>query len=335
MTEQKRKIKISVRRYRKLKWGIAGCGNFLENTFLPTMQQIKRSNLRAIYSSDINRAKFIANKFNAAVYFNDYEKFLENDFTAVYISSKNSDHYKQVIAAAEAGKHILCEKPLALNSKEAEEMVKACADNNVFLTINYSYRFHPLIVKAKELINSNVIGKIVSVRTNFNIDFPPNENYRFSKEHGGGALMDLGTHMIDLLRFFGGEIESIKGYIDNVIYKTEVDDYATGLVKFKRSGYGSFDVSFNTKKQFNRIEILGYKGALSIDKVVGKRNASSKLTIQLSGEAKKAFRKRANKQAYLLKSIHRSFINNEEPLVTGQDGLLNIILMEELLKQCR
>lgn len=330
----KRKIGIPKKQKRKLKWGVAGCGNFAENTFLPTFQHLKKSRLISVYSSDKNRAEFIAGKFGANNSFDNYEEFLKSDIEAVYIAGANSDHYKQVLKAAKAGKNILCEKPLALDSDQAEEMVNVCKENNVFLSIDYVHRFHPLNAKAKELIEKGMIGKIVSVSANFNIYYPPSDNFRFSKESGGGALRDLGTHMIDLLRFFGGDIEDIKGYVDTIIFKSEVDDFASGMVKFKRGGYGAFNVSFNTRKGFNRIELLGYKGSISIQNLVGKRNVSSKLIFNLDGEAKKTFRRRANKLLYLLRSVQNSFLNNEEPEVSGYDGLVNMRLMEDLEKGC-
>jgi predicted dehydrogenase len=247
------------------------------------------------------------------------------------VASANAHHYEQVIKAAEAGKDILCEKPMAINSKQAEEMVEACKQNNVLLAVNYIHRFHPHVVKAKELIKNQTIGKLVSVNAGFNFDFPPDNNFRFKKElSGGGALRDLGTHLIDLLRYIGGEIEGILGHTDNVVYTGEVDDFATAIVKFENGGYGYFNSSFNNKKAFNRIEILGHNGAISIENLIGTKAVPSKLTIQLEGEAKKSFRKRGNKFLYLLRSIQKSFIKNETPLVTGEDGLINMKLMEKL-----
>ncbi|MBZ0180700.1 MAG: Gfo/Idh/MocA family oxidoreductase [Melioribacteraceae bacterium] len=325
--------KVSSGTLKKFKWGVAGCGKIAEEAFLPTLQLLKKSKLTAVYSHKPERAKAIGDKFGTANYFSDYSKFLESDFQAVYISSINSDHYWQVIEAAKAGKHILCEKPMAINSQQAEEMIKICEENNVQIAINFTQRFHPLVKKARELISQGIIGKIVSVQINFNIDLPPSQNFRFKiDKSGGGALRDLGTHAIDLLRFFGSEIVEINGYADNVIYNTEVDDFATGIVKFKKSGYGYFNVSYNSEKAFNRIEILGYKGSISLDKIINYRNAPAKLSINLKGEGKKAFRKRANKFAYRIKSFQKSVLNNEVPEASGHDGLINLKLMEELEK---
>lgn len=324
-------MSINTLKHKKLKWGIAGCGKFAETTFIPSLNVVRKSKLNSLFSNDKNRAKSLAEKFAVPKYFSNYDEFLSSDIDCVYISSANHHHYKQVIKAAEAGKHILCEKPLALTSLEALEMVKACEKNKVQFAVNYVHRFHPLVVKAKEIIGGQMIGKLVTINLNFNVDYPPGNNFRFTKsQSGGGALRDIGTHMIDLMRFFGGEIENIQGVVDNIIYKSEVDDFAAAIVKFKDAGYGYFNVSFNNKRAFNRIEILGHKGAMSIEKVIAAKHVPAKLTILLEGEAKKAFRKRGNKQVYLLRSVQDSFLKNEAPLITGRDGYINLKIIEQL-----
>ncbi len=326
--------KVSIKT-KKIKWGIAGCGRVTESTFIPALTMSRKGKLFALHSRDINRAKHLAEKYGANSFHTDYDEFLKSDIDVVYVASENYRHYEQVIKAAKAGKHILCEKPLAMNSIEAEEMVRTCNENNVYLALNYPHRFHPLVIKAKELIRDQKLGKLVSISANFNIDFPPSSNYRFKKNlSGGGALRDIGTHLIDLLRYLGGEISEINGVIDNLVYQAEVDDFALGMVKFSTGGYGIFNVSFSAKKAFNRIEIICHSGSISIENLIGKKIISPKLTILIDGEAKKAFRKRGNKQLYLLKSIQKSFLKNEKPAITGDDGLINIKLMEELERKC-
>jgi predicted dehydrogenase len=329
-------IKIKRPKIKKLKWGIAGCGYYAEHTFIPTLSFLRRGTLNSLYSHKKKRAQQLAEKAGAKDYFNNYDDFLNSDINCVYVSSVNSDHYQQVIEAAKAGKHILCDKPLAINSGQAEEMVNVCKENGVLLAVNYIHRFHPLVVKAKELLKNNMLGRLVSINLNFNMDCPPGSNFRFNKKlSGGGAFRDLGTHMIDLLRFFGGEIIEINGYVDNLVYKSEVDDFAVALAKFKSNGYGYLNVSFNNKKAFNRIEILGHKGAISIENLIGVKHHSAKLSILQKGKTKMSFRKRANKLAFLLRSVQKSFLKNEQPLITGEDGLINMKLMEELERKCR
>ena len=324
-------MKKRIRRAKKLKWAVAGCGNFAENTFIPTLLQLKKSILTSVYSSNLNRANFIANKFSATSSFNDYKEFLKQDFDIVYIGSANYNHYWQVLEAAKAGKHILCEKPLALSSQQAKEMMEVSEANNVFLTVNYVHRFHPLAVKTKEILEKAMIGTIIMISASFNIDYKPNDNFRFEKaKSGGGALRDLGTHMIDLLRFFGGEISEVKGFTDNLVYKSEVEDFATGIFKFEKSGYGFINVSFNAQNAFNRIEIIGSNGSISLENIIGKKKHIGKLVINLPSEARKAFRKRANKQLHALRSVQKAILNNVYPDVTAYDGFINMKIMEKL-----
>ncbi|MCX7610514.1 MAG: Gfo/Idh/MocA family oxidoreductase [Ignavibacterium sp.] len=321
---------------KKLKWGVAGLGRFAEEAFLPAIQHLRRSKVISLFSHDFNRAKYLANKFGVINFFDNYDEFLKSDIDVVYVASSNDRHYEQVIKAAKSGKHIFCEKPLGLNSIEAEEMVKVAEENNVKFAVNYIHNFHPLTIKAKELISTLKLGKIVSIQANFNIDFPPDNNYRFKKEKsGGGALRDLGTHLINLLRYFGGEISQIDGFIDNIIYQSEVEDFANGIVKFKESGYGYFNVSYNCKKAFNRLEIICHRGSIEIDNLMGRKIIGTKLSIVVDGEAKKSFRKGGNKMLFAIKSVQDSFLKNETPLVTGYDGLVNMKLMEELERKCQ
>lgn len=314
----------------KFKWGIAGLGNFAVNSVIPAIKGLRRSKITALFSHSFERAKEVAGLYSIKEYFDDFEKFLSADFDAVYITSANQYHYEQVIAAAKAGKHIICEKPLALNSQQGEEMIRVCEENNVKLSIGYIQRFHPLTRKAKEMIEAGLIGQPVVINVSQSFDYPPNQNFRYQKDFGGGALRDVGTHCIDLLRFFGGEIEIIDGFVDNVIYKSEVDDFVTAPCKFKDGGYGNFYASFCIGKPINRIEIVGYKGTIIIENLIGKRSDYVKLTIQKVDESKKAFRMKANKVQNLIKNFQKALTENEPLLVTGYDGLINLKLIEEI-----
>jgi predicted dehydrogenase len=318
-------------RFKKLKWGIAGLGHYSENTIIPTLSTIRKARIMSVYSSTPERSKFISEKFAIPNAFSDYSSFLASDIDAVYIGSANCDHYEQVLQAAAAKKHILCDKPLALNSQQASEMVKKCKENNVQFAVNYVYRFHPLTLKAKELISNKTIGNLIHINAHFNINFPPDNNFRFIKsQSGGGAMRDLGTHLIDLFRYFGGEMTPVTCIMDNVIFKGEVEDFAAGSLKFENGGYASFLVSTNTGKAFNRVEIIGSDGSICLENLIGQKHASTKMSILLENEVKMAFRKRANKVQRGLKIVTTAFIKNKPAPATGEDGLINLQLIEKL-----
>lgn len=331
MTPRISAIKERIKKRKKTRWAIAGLGAFAENSFLPAVEALRGAEVSALYSRSIDRAKTLALKFDVPEFFGDYDKFLKADFDALYVAGDNAHDHERVIKAAAAGKHVLCEKPLGLDSRQGEEMVAACKKNGVFLAVNYVMRFHPTTQKARELIRSGKIGKPISIAANFNVKFAPDDNFRFDKAlAGGGALRDLGTHLIDLTRFLFGEIADVKGEIANVIYKSEVDDFAHAILKFENGARGYINCSFNAPRAFNRVEIVGHKGSIAIDGLLAGRFRATKLTILLEGETKKAFRRRANRLYRLVKSVTRSIRLGEEPEVTGEDGLINMRLMEKI-----
>lgn len=324
-------LKIKARLKKRLRWGVIGLGKFSEAAMIPALLTVRKAKLVSVYSHNQARAKTIAEKFGAQNFFTDLHEFLASDIDAVYVGSSNADHYEQVLAAARAGKHILSDKPLAMDSKQAEEMVAVCKENNVQLAVNYVYRFHPLIEKTRELIENQAIGKVLYVQANFNINYPPDDNFRFHKElSGGGVMRDLGTHMIDLLRFLNGEVEPISCVMDNLLYRMEVEDFATGLLRYANGGYAVFNVSSNSARAFNRLEILGTKGSINIENLIGELYAAAKMTIIHEGERKLAFRKRANRLHRIIRETTNAFSKGVPASVTGEDGLINLRVMEQL-----
>ncbi|GAB1348983.1 Gfo/Idh/MocA family oxidoreductase [Ignavibacteriales bacterium] len=290
----------------------------------------------SVYSGDIHRAKTFADRFGAATHFDNYDSFLDSGIDAVYIAGTNSTHYLQAKKALLAGKFVLCEKPITNSAEEAAELHSLALEPGRIFTINYTYRYHPFIIKAKDLLDNHKLGKILNIQADFNVDLVPGSNFRYDKGlAGGGALRDLGTHMIDTYRFLMGEITDISGYLDNLVYKADVEDFATAIVKFENGSYGNFTVSYAAKKSINSLKIIGHKGSLRIDNLIGMRYSSSKLTISLEGEAQKVFRKRANKLYRLLRDVNTSFINKVQPQITSYDGLANLRLMETLERECR
>lgn len=328
------KIRITSHIPKRLKWGVSGCGNYTEEHFLPALQFVQRSKFVSVYSHDLHRAKEIATRFGAINSFDSYDEFLKSDIDSVYVSSANINHYEQVIKAAHAKKNILCELPISVSSEQAEKMILACEENKVHLIVNHLHRFHPQVHKVKELLEKQIVGKIISITASYHSDFPSENNFRTKKElSGGGVLRELGAQMIDLLRYFGGEIIETKSFLDNVIYKSEIEDFASGLVRFKHGGFGNFTVSYDCKKASNRIEVVGQNGAVIIENFFGKKNAVSKLIIDVNGESKKVFRKRLNKFVIMLRTVQKILIKNEQSPVTGKDSLENMRIIEEIERQ--
>jgi predicted dehydrogenase len=316
---------------KKIKWGIAGCGIFAENNLLPAFQLLRRSKVVSLYSGDINRAKNLSAKFGIPNSFDDFDKFLESGIDAVYVASANANHYWQTIKAAESNINVLCERPIAITSIQGAEMINACKKNGVHLVVNHSHRFHPLVLKAKELLNLQILGKIFSITASSNIEVSPGQTFRFKKElSGGGVLIDVGSQVIDGLRFFGGNITDQKSFSDNIVHNSEVEDFSAAILKFEKGGYGQFNVFYSDKKAHSIIDIFGYNGSLSIESMMGKKGAITNLVINLPGEARKVFRKRGNRTLYMLKGVQKMFLKQQPDYTIAEDALESIKLIEQI-----
>lgn len=316
---------------KKIKWGIAGCGIFAENNLLPAFQFLRRSKVVSLYSGDFYRAKNLSSKFGIPNAFDDFDKFLKSGIDAVYISSANANHYWQAIKAAESKLNILCERPIAITSVHASEMIDACKKNGVHLMVNYSHRFHPLVLKAKELLNLQILGKIFSISASSNIEVSPGQTFRFNKElSGGGVLIDVGSQVIDGLRFLGGNITDFKSFSDNIVHNSEVEDFSAAILKFEKGGYGQFNVFYSDKKPHSIIDIFGYNGSLSIESMMGKNGAITNLVINFPGEARKVFRKRGNRTVYMLKAVQKMFLKKQPDYSIAQDAFESLKLIERI-----
>lgn len=255
-----------------LKWGIIGAGLISERNTIPAMLKTESSDILAIMDVNENRAKDILQKFSIPNYYTKEEDLLRNkDIEAVYIATPAFLHVKQVVQAAEYGKHILCEKPMALTIEECEKMIDACEKNNVRLAMGFMMRFHPYHLKVKELIETKKIGDIVKARIQWNFWYPPKENglWRHDPQlSGGGSMMDVGIHCVDLLRFLIGEIEEVYALTSNKIFQYPVEDTSTLLLNFKTGEHGIVDNSFamDSASSPNGLEIYGTKGIITTRK---------------------------------------------------------------------
>lgn len=257
----------------KVKWGIIGAGVISERNMIPAMLKARDTELVAVMDVNQDRVKKIADDFSIPKFYTKEDQLLEDkNVEAVYIATPGHLHAKQAIAASKHGKHILCEKPMALTVKECEEMIAACQENHVKLTTGFMMRFHPHHLKAKELIESKAIGEIVKARAQWNFWYPPKAGlWRHAPDlGGGGCLMDVGIHCVDLLRFLVGEVAEVVALTGNVIFQYPVEDISTLALKFKTGAHGIIENSFavDSKNSPNGVELYGTKGVITTWKTI-------------------------------------------------------------------
>jgi predicted dehydrogenase len=245
-----------------VRWGILSTANIGVRKVIPATQEAERCEVVAIASRDGERAARTAAELGIPRAHEGYEALLADpDVDAVYIPLPNSEHAAWTIAAARAGKHVLCEKPLAMTAAEAEEMVRACANEGVLLMEAFMYRLHPSWEAVRDLVASGRIGRVRAVQSWFSYFNDDPGNIRNAPELGGGALYDIGCYCINLSRMlFGGEPTGIEASVTRD--GTGTDVLTSAILAFD-DDVAVFTCSTRAEPD-QRVHIYGTEGRISI-----------------------------------------------------------------------
>ncbi len=208
------------------------------------------------------RSREVALRFDIERSYSDYQTLLDDpDVDVVYIALPNHLHREWTIRAAEAGKHVLCEKPLAISAAECDEMIAACQQANVLLMEAVMYRFHPRMLHLKQMLVARELGDIRFLHTAFSFNFDAPGNYRAYRHFGGGALLDIGSYCVNSARWLiGSEPDSFKAVTS---YSHETIDLSTSAVLcFGKDVSAHLQCSFEAAEH-QTIEVVGTTGAVT------------------------------------------------------------------------
>lgn len=247
---------------KKLKWGILGTGRIC-NKVVPAIQNAPSSVAHAIASRTQEKAKEAAKKFNITHAMGSYESLIANkEIEVVYVPLPNAMHVEWVIKAAQAKKHILCEKPLGINFEEVQHALKAAKENNVHLMEGYMWPHHPRTAKLKEILKSGRLGELKHI--NAALDFLLTDQYsrtRRTPELGGGALYDTGCYPVQGILWAFEEMPS--SVFAQAQFENGIDTEMTALLKFSSGKSATFHCSFNNTYR-GHLEVIGTKAVLRV-----------------------------------------------------------------------
>jgi predicted dehydrogenase len=246
-----------------LRWGILSTANIATQKVIPGMRRAERTEIVAIASRDAQLARSWADRLGIPNAHGSYKALLADpDVDAVYIPLPNHLHKEWSIAAARAGKHVLCEKPLALTSADAEVMIEAAQSADVHFMEAFMYRHHPSWVAVRELVASGRIGRLAAIQSWFSYYNDDASNIRNILDYGGGALYDIGCYCVNLSRMlFGGEPIRVTSAIRRD--PTDGTDVLTSATLEFDVGVASFTCSTRTETD-QRVHIYGDAGRISI-----------------------------------------------------------------------
>lgn len=249
-----------------VQWGILGCARIAATALIPGIRGSANGEVLAVASRDLTKAKEYARKFGIPRAYGSYEELLDDaEIQAVCVPLPNSLHKEWTLKAAEKGKHVLCEKPIACCEVDAQEMDEACRQHGVLLMEAFAQRFHPQYLRAQELIQEGRIGRILRITTAMSRSLYPAEDIRMNPKLGGGALMDLGCYCINTARHLVGS-EPILVFATHEIGPSGVDERTTGTLYFPEGEMLQFDTNLYLQdKHFEQgCTVYGETGSIHI-----------------------------------------------------------------------
>ena len=250
---------------RKLRWGLLSTAR-INRALLPPLRSSARNELTAVASRDLDRAQAYANERNIPRVFGSYEAMLADpDVDVIYNPLPNSMHTEWTIKAAQAGKHVLCEKPLANTVEEVDEITEAAKKAGVVVMEAFMYRHHPQTLKVKELVDEGAIGKLQLIRGSFTFKMPADRenDVRLNASLGGGSIWDVGCYPISYARLIA-DAEPIEVFGWQITgANSSVDESFFGQMRFPNNVYAQFDCGFRTPQRTN-MELVGDQGNIIV-----------------------------------------------------------------------
>jgi predicted dehydrogenase len=322
----------------QLRWGIIGCARIARRALISGIKASKSGSLHALASRDLATATDWAKTYGAPKAFGSYRELLDDpEIQAVYIPLPNELHKPWVMRAADLGKHILCEKPLALDAREAAAMVEYCRERGVMLMEAFMWRHQPRTFGLRTLISGGAIGELRLVRSSFS--FPITlDDWRLDSARGGGALWDVGCYGVNTARFFAGSEPTLCRAIAH-FGDTGVDLTLTALLEFAGGILATIDCSFEQPFRCG-YELVGTRGVVDVPDAYlppssGKpaarlRTIASASDADAAADHVQALEFEAFNQYAAMVDAFAQSVNAGELLDPAEDGLAQMEVLDRL-----
>lgn len=310
---------------KKIHWGLLGCGDIASKRVADAMITDEKSELVAACRRTGPLLEKFGNRFGIQHLTTSADALIaRHDLDAIYIATPVHRHCSQTIDAANAGKHVLVEKPMAYDPAECQRMIAACENANVKLGVAYYRRFYPVVLRIAELIKNGTLGRPLSIlATTGNTNRFQPDDWRVVKALGGGGpLMDIGSHRLDVfLQLFGG-VKTVRSQCA-ASPDFEAEEMATLLLEFENECHGVLQCYFGTVNTPDRLEVIGTDGRATTDDL----NDGQLTIFTANGTRTESHPPHANLHAPLISDFTDAILADRPPTVTGEIGLATNKLM--------
>lgn len=315
----------------RLRWGILSAARIAVRRVLPALQRSDRSTVVAIASRERARAEDVARQFSIPKIHDSYDALLgDHDVDAVYIPLPNSLHHQWTLRSAEAGKHVLCEKPLATTAREAMEMVEACRERDVLLQEAFMHRFHPQIESVQALVAGGDIGPPWLVRSAFTFTVSRADDIRLNPGLGGGGMMDVGCYCVNISRLLLGE-----PHMACATAHTEgVDVRLAGILRFEGDRVAEFDCGVRAPfRQF--CEIVGVSGTIFLERPFQPEERPPTVLVRRGDEERRLEIPGANQYIRMVDHFAECVQQHRAPRYPAADAVANMRAIDALRESAK
>jgi 1,5-anhydro-D-fructose reductase (1,5-anhydro-D-mannitol-forming) len=317
-------------------WGLVGTGRIAEDRILPAINACASNRLIAVVSRDQTRADAFAGKFSAQHAYTSYDAMLRDPaVTVVAIETPSALHAEQAIAAARAGKHVFCDKPMATNIADARRVVDACEKAGVKLGINFHNRFMPCFIETKRIIDSGEIGEVLLVQLEASPGANPEStraSWRVDPAMAGlGTTMSIGVHVYDILRYvLSSEIAEVTAIFDTPRGVMEQTNLST--FRFANGAMAQVNVNQKTPNPHNDFVVYGTRGRIT-GKGLTRSRASGEMLVQIGGgETRRTKFPAINAHAMCVAAFSQALLDGRDPSPSGLDGLRSVELTDAMAR---
>jgi D-xylose 1-dehydrogenase (NADP+, D-xylono-1,5-lactone-forming) len=314
-----------------IRWGVISTAGIAKKRVIPAIQGSTNGRVVAIASRNLEKAQAAAEELNLPTAYGSYDELLADPtIDAIYNPLPNSEHAEWSIRCAEAGKPTLCEKPLARNAAEAQQMVDAFASRGIPFAEAFMYRFHPKTRMAKSLVDDGRIGDIQMINSAFTFRISQENNIRLSNELAGGGLMDVGCYCVNLVRLMTGEEPIAIKAIAHFGEKSGVDEALVGLLRFPSGVLAHMDCGLRTYRA-HYYEIRGTTGRIFVDDAFAHAPQPSKIQLWEGDRYEEIDIPVADHHRLMAEDFADAILNNRPPRFPAQDAVENMRVIEHLL----
>jgi predicted dehydrogenase len=328
---------------RTIGYAMVGLGVISMQHFMPGLKDAKQSKLTGLVSGHLDKAEKQAAEYGvptSAIYsYDNFDSIRDNKaIDAVYIALPNNMHAEYTIRAAKAGKHVLCEKPMATSVDDCKAMIQACRDNNVKLMIAYRCQLEPTNLRAIQLIRDGSLGSVQAIESANGFNIRPNQWRLNKKMAGGGPLMDVGVYSLNASRYLTGEEPQVISAYSSVIDKdgrfNEVEENVGWTMRFPSGIVTSCNTTYGANMD-GYYRVHGSKGVIIVENAFPYQGQH--LTASLQGGQKLDEPNPAKDPSQFTREadyFSSCILNNTEPKMDGQEGLRDIQYVAEIYKSC-